>query len=249
MTETEVTSELTDAVHSGQAHIWPGRSPRYWHCEVKAFIQDRLLEVAGTEALCTDELVARAAKLSKGCSQSAVENERKALTKAGRIAGKKIFGPSVLYYVEGSYRALITGSLRVLREKLRKAGITDAEIESELTGAAPPPASPVQAPEVPAAAPASASPSVLEADLRSSILDAIRQLQPAHGAPVSAHRLRAAVPNAGKQAFDEIVLKLADEQLIHVIRHDHGWALPKNEQDELIFDGGDALYAAVAFRT
>jgi len=237
ITEGEVTAGLTEAGRLGQAYPWAGRSPRYWHCDEKAFIQERLLEIAGVEALSAKELVARASRISKGCTQAAVEKEFKALKQARQIVGKKIFGPSVLYYIDGSPGALVKGSIRVLRDKLRKSGLTEAQIESELKGIAQAPVS-----SSPVEAPASRK------DLGASIADALRQLEPAHGAPVTVHRLRSAIPEADKRAFDEAVLKLADQQVLSLTRHDNGWALPKEEREELIFDGGDALYVAVAFR-
>lgn len=237
MAESDVAAGLTEAVRLGQAYTWTKRPPRFWHCDVKAFVQERLLEIAALEALSARELVARAARISKGCPQADVEKEFKALKQARRIVGKKIFGPSVLYYIDGSPGALVKGSIRVLRDKLRKSGVTDAQIESELRGIAEPAMSPS-----PVEAPAT------QRNLGASITDALLQLEPAHGAPVSVHRLRSALPEADKRAFDEAVLKLADQQVVYLTRHDHGWALPKEEREELIFDGGDALYVAVAFR-
>ncbi len=237
ITESEVTAGLEEAGRLCQAYKWKGRSLRYWHSDMKAFVQERLLEIAGLEALSAKELVARAARISKGCTQADVEKEFKALKQARRIVGKKIFGQSVLYYIDGSPGALIKGSIQVLCDKLRKSGVTDEQIESEFKGIVQPPVS-----SLPVETPAP------RGDLGASITSALRQLEPAHGAPVSVHRLRSALPDADKRAFDEAVLNLADQQVVYLTRHDHGWALPQEEREELIFDGGDALYVAVAFR-
>jgi hypothetical protein len=226
MAEEEVTAALTEAVQAGRVHAWPGRSPRYWHRAPKAFIQEQLQEVASEEALSGEELVARAARKCLGCAQPLVKKELDALKKAGNIIAPPIFAKK-LYCTPGSHRALVRGSLKELRQKLLKAGASNDEIQSELAG-----------PAVPAVPP----------DLAERIATALRGIEPVHGAPVPVQQLRAAVPDLTKQEFDRAALALADRQQVYLSRHDHGWALSKDEQEKLVHDGGDALYVAIAFR-
>lgn len=236
MSNSDAMACLTEAVQLGEVHEWPGgRSRRYWHCDPQAFIQERLLEIAAVEALSGPQLLARAAKVSKGCSRSTIKKELAVLKQARQIVARKIVGQGAIYYRSGSDRALIKGSVRLLREKLLSLGLPEPEIAAEFRGTTAVPAAsiPMHAPVM---------------DLGAAIVAALRQLQPAAGAPVSVHRLRAAI-QAGKKEFDDAVLRLADEQSIYLTRHDHGRALPKEEQDTLVFDGRDAFYVTVAFRT
>lgn len=87
-----------------------------------------------------------------------------------------------------------------------------------------------------------------QSDLPERILDAVRRLQPGPGVPVTVQSLRAAIPGAAKPEFDEAVLSLADRQKLFLTTHDHGWALPESEREQLVFDGGQKLYVAVTLR-
>ena len=115
-------------------------------------------------------------------------------------------------------QALVEASYAALRQRLGRLGIGDAEM---------------------------ATADISPAD---ALFDQIVLLQPAPGVPVTVRSLRAAMPGMSKAEFDAAVLSLADQQRIYLTTHDHGWALPEAERQELVWDGGQKLYVAVTLR-
>jgi hypothetical protein len=85
------------------------------------------------------------------------------------------------------------------------------------------------------AEPAAAQPLVDEV----SILQALERLEPRKGLVVTAHRLRAALPEAPKKDLDQAIMRLyrAGKVLLH--RHSGPLLLPEDERQELIQSGAD----------
>jgi hypothetical protein len=236
LTSEDVDSALTELVRNQDAYDWPAfrRVPRYWHCDPDAYIRDRILEIASEVALTKPELVSRATKKAHRCSKSRVDSGVAALIRERDILKANAAGKT-LYFKAGASKALIAGALELLRQSLMRAGITDAEIRNAGAGLSEKAAQPVSEIE--------STP-----QLADRILGALRELEPAPGAPVTAKALRSRVADAEKTEFDRAVMQLAERQQVYVTKHDHGWALPESEREQLIHDGGTNLYVAVATR-
>jgi hypothetical protein len=227
----EVTAALTELVQNQTAHVWPalrGSAARYWHSDANSYIRERIIEIASGVALPRKDLEIRAARLSH-CSRTPIEKSLRELIREGRIVKARTVGKSELLFASGATKALIASSLDLLKELLLRFGIPEAEIRGAGFG--------VESRETPA-----------PLDLGRRILDGLRDLQPSPGAPVTVRALRVRLADVSKPEFDQAVMKLADQQRVFVTRHDHGWALPEAEQQQLIHDGGTNLYVAVALR-
>jgi hypothetical protein len=242
LTSDDVTSALTELVQSRQAYSWPAfrRVPRYWHCDAEGYIRERILEIASEVALTKPQLATRAAKKTHRCSKNRVGKSLAALVNEREVVKAKTAG-RVLYFKAGASKALIAGALDILRQTLLRAGVTELEIRSAGLGSGRETAHMREASE-PQSKPDSTP------GLAGRILAALRELEPTPGAPVTANALRARVADAGKAEFDRAVIQLAEQQQVYVTRHDHGWALPESDRQELIHDGGTNLYVAVATR-
>jgi hypothetical protein len=242
LTNDDVTSALTELVQNQQAYSWPAfrRVPRYWYCDAEGYIRDRILEIASEVALCKPQLETRAAKKTHRCSKNRVGKSLAGLVSEREVVKAKAAG-QVLYFKAGASKALIAGSLDILRQSLMRAGITDQEIRIAGFGPGAETTPLAQAGQLESKIQSTAS-------LAGRILVALREIEPAPGAPVTANALRARVPDAGKAEFDRAVMQLAEQQQVYVTRHDHGWALPESDRQQLIHDGGTNLYVAVATR-
>jgi hypothetical protein len=179
--------------------------------------------------------VKRARKLSLGCSQKFVETNVRSLIAEGQLVKARTVGQSELLYAAGATQALITSSLELLKARLLRSGVSEDQLrglslntKAVETAAAPSP--------------------VVSEDRGTRILEALRDLESTPGMPVTARQLRARVTDLTKEEFDLAVMELAGQQRVFVTRHDHGWALPEADRQELIHDGGENLYVAVATR-
>jgi hypothetical protein len=80
-----------------------------------------------------------------------------------------------------------------------------------------------------------------EPNLEEKIWDHLLKLEPDNDAPVSAARLRKAASIADKRCFDDAVLKLREQRLIHLSQHDDPHSLTTEDREDLI-DGKDGNY-------
>jgi hypothetical protein len=227
----DVTAALTELVQNQTVHVWPAfrsSAARYWHCDANSYIRERIFEIASSVALPRKHLEIRAARLSH-CTRARVEKTLNELIREGRIVKARTVGRSALLFASGATQALIASSLDLLKERLLRTGLSEEEIRAAGFGA--------ESRET------SAPP-----DIERRILDGLRDLQPTPGGPVTARALRARLADVSKPEFDQAIMKLADQQRVYVIRHDHGGALAEAEQQQLINDGGTNLYVAVALR-
>jgi hypothetical protein len=217
-----LAGQLSGAIERKEAFAWPKYrgAARCWHSDPAAVVREALGALAAEEARPKATLVAETARRAHGCGKKLAEEELKALVKAGEIKSAKLVGPTNLFYAAARPEALVAPAMAALRQRFRQLNIHDE-------------------------APIELRPS---RDLGAEVLDAVRRLEPAPGVPVTVQSLRAAVNGAGKPEFDGTVLALADAQKLYLTTHDHGWALPESERDQLVWDGGQKLYVAVAIR-
>lgn len=216
---------LDDAVRAGRAWAWPKLrgAVRYWHSDPDAAIRNEALAAVAERAMTKAELVKTVARRAHSCGTKAADTAVKALIREGALAAAKTVGPTALLYDPRRAQALAEASLAIVRERLRKLDIDAACV-------------------APAAVLQPAAP------LADQILEAVARLQPGPMIPVTAPALRAALPAVSKAEFDACVLSLADGQKLFLTLHDHGWALPETEREQLVWDGGTKLYVAVTPR-
>ncbi len=195
---------------------------------LQAAARDKLLEIGAEKALTRGELAKEAARGFRRCVSVKQTEElipglarEGALTKAVAVAGRR-----TLFYRAGTFKPL----LRALLDRVKDLGFDRDPSHQTLLAAVE-------------GAPAPPAP-----DLPARILQSLREFEEAPGVPVTVRRLRAALPGIPKTDFDRAVLSLADEQQVYLIRHDHGWALPEAERDQLVYDGGEKLYVGVQLR-
>ncbi len=222
----DVTAALAQAMEAGTIFAWPRyfNSPRYWHRETAPVVREAMLTIARRDAMSKTNLIRATAKMAHNCGVPAAKAALTSLVKSGEVRSAKTVGATGLYYATDTPQALVSASLALLMERLRRLNIDAGEISTG-TGA-----------------PAQATP------LTESTFEAIRRLQPSPGVPVSVQQLRSAMVRASKQELDAAVLSLADAQKIYLTTHDHGWSLPEAEREQLVWDGGQKLYVAVTLR-
>jgi hypothetical protein len=217
-----LAGQLSEAIERNEAFAWPKYrgAARYWHSDAAAVVREALAAIAAEAARPKAALIAETARRAHGCGKKMAEEQLKALVKAGEIKSAKIVGQTNLFYAAAHPEALVVPSMAALRQRFRQLNIKeDAPVETRSSR-----------------------------DVGAEVLDAVRRLEPAPGVPVTVQSLRAAVKGAGKADFDAAVLALADAQKVYLTTHDHGWALPESERDQLVWDGGQKLYVAVAIR-
>jgi hypothetical protein len=226
---------LDEAAASGRLFAWPKYrgAERYWHRNPAVVVREAVVSVLAGAALAKKDLVAKAAKLSFNCPKKVVEAAVAALVRDGAVKTAKPVGPGALFYSPAHPEALVRSAHEMVDERLRRAGVDTGLRAAEF---------------VPAPAPLSEPAPPPAASLEERILDVVRRLQPAPAVPVTVQSIRAAVPDAGKKSVDQAILALADRQKVFLTAHDHGWALPEAQREELVFDGGQKLYVAVTLR-
>ncbi len=222
---------LQEAAASGAVHAWPKYrgAARYWHRDPSEVVRQAITTVLAGNAMPKRELVTAASRQAFNFPKKAVEATLSTLVKSGTILPAKPVGPTAFYYLPDHTEALARAAHAAVDERLARLGI---DSPAPRTVAAPPPATHES-----------------EASLSDRILEALRRLQPAPAVPVTVQSIRAAVPNADKLSVDRAILALADQQKVYLTTHDHGWALPEAQREELVFDGGQKLYVAVTLRS
>jgi hypothetical protein len=222
-------ASLGEAAASGRVFAWPKYrgAPRYWYRDPAAVVRDAVASVLAGAAMPKKDLAAKAAKLSFNCPKKVVDAAISALVKDGAVKTAKPVGPGALYYSPAHPEALVRSAHEMVDERLRRSGVDTGLRTSEPVPASTPPP---------------------DAGLAGRILETVRRLQPAAGVPVTVQSIRAAVRDAGKESVDQAILALADQQKVFLTVHDHGWALPEAQREELVFDGGQKLYVAVTLR-
>ena len=230
----ELKGIIAEGISHGLIFEWPAyrRSARYWHCDDKRYVRDRIIEIASKAALPKRDLALRAAKAAHNYGAKKAEAQIQHLVKEGAVKKTQaLVGGGSLFYESGSPWALLETSARTLVEKFRQLGVEESDV-AKVFAPTPTIATPMQ-------------PTAAKPELSQSIYEALQQME---RGPVTVYRLRAAVPQASKKDFDQAVLALAEQQRVYLSRHDHGWALPEDERERLVHDGGTNLYVAVTLR-
>ena len=179
-----------------------------------------------------NDLIASVNRRAHNCGAKTAGDAVALLVKEGALKTAKTVSLKAFYYNAAVPAGLVRTSLAVLIERLLKAQVSETEIRALLDW-----------PQAAAAAPAETT-----AAWPDRILDAIRRLESVPSAPVTVQSLHAALPELSKTDFDRLVISLADRQRIYLTTHDHGWALPDPEREQLVWDGGQKLYVAVTLR-
>lgn len=235
--ESDSIRHVTFAKRVLVLHDWQfaGRS-FFWREEQDRFLRARLL-AASAEPVSKAALLRSAASRGR-TGRADLERVLKTLLAAGdiRCVGAP-FSRQLLYFRKDAGMAYLRASaagMAKLFARFREAGATPAEVQglvSELLGGEN------QTVRMP-----------VRRELADQIHQRLRQMTPADPAPVTVQQLRAAFPGADKQEFDQAVLALAQQHRVWLTTHDHGWALPPDGRDQLVFDGGRNLYVAVTLR-
>lgn len=219
-TERQAAAHLAEAVEAGAAVEWPKfHGPRYWRRAPASLVREEILAIAASEALAKDKLIRAAVRRAHHPGAKLAESALRDLLKEGLLYRQKLLGPA-LYFRSDHPETFAEASFQAVREGLRRFGISEP---TERTAA------PRPTPD-------------------GAVLAGIVRLQPSPGVPVTVASLRAAIGGLSKAAFDSAVLALADQQRIYLTTHDHGWALPEADREQLVWDGGQKLYVAVTLR-
>jgi hypothetical protein len=229
------------ALSARAAFRWPsGKTYKVWRIEPQAFVTERLLKAAGEVALAEPALLRRATAGKLANSKQAQEVFRKlvaegALRRLPRVQGRGfVYAPSTGSH---AYLASSAGDLGKFFERFRQAGATNAEILAFMAtslGEAAPAVVPSTAPQ--------------PRQLADELYRKLRELTRGEMIPLTVHRLRAEFLTVPKADFDRAALELAEKQRVYLTTHDHGWALPQEEREQLVNDGGGNLYVAIALR-
>ncbi|MCW5979323.1 MAG: hypothetical protein KIT09_14705 [Bryobacteraceae bacterium] len=236
------TDEIANAaVAAGVVFAWgSGRNPRYWRREAGEFLRERVLEAASEVALPKTELAKRASRAAHDAGPKQAGAAIAELLKEGALKQvKAIVGGGTLFHTASVPEALLRASAEALVAKFRTLGMDAAQVAQAFRVVSSPEHTPLTAPPAGPAA---------ETDVAERALQILRQLQGGPAVPVTVYRLRAAMPEASKPELDRAVMALAATQRVYLTRHDHGWALPEDERERLVHDGGANLYVAITIR-
>lgn len=218
----EVSSSLEQAVRERKAFAWPKyrNSPRYWNRDPSAVLHETILEIAAARVTTKTELVKSAATLAHNHPARAARAAVTALIKEGTLKAAKPVDQLLVYRADAP-GALIDAAMVQLARRLKKLGVDCTNLGKLAINARA---------------------------LPERVLDSVRRLQPAPGLPVTVQSLRSALPDCSKPDVDNAVLSLADNHKLFLITHDHGWALPEENRQQLVWDGSQKLYVAVTLR-
>jgi hypothetical protein len=231
LTGTRVKAVLAEDVAAGLVFLWgDAKSKAYWHRDPSGVARERLLRIAGDEAVASKELEQRAAAEWPTIAPKLVKLAHKQLEAEKRF--RKIGG--VVVDVEHPQPYLEAEIARLLKAFGIERG---ADRIRGLLGSG----------EAARKAPRAAE-SVEE--VAAKIFATLNRIAFSPGTTVTFYRLRqdpdlAAIP---KDVFDQAALLLQRERRALLSVHDHAAALPAAEQQRLVTDGLGTYYVSIYAR-
>jgi len=227
----QVKDLLNDEVAAGRIFLWTtAKSKGYWVRDEATVARDRLLQLAGSEALPAKELEQRVAKEAPCIAPKIVKQARSQL-EAGKRLRKEA---GVIVDVERPQPYLESEITNLLKRFGIEPGAE--RIRAFLRNDAPQAIAPTLD-------------SAVE-DIADKMLAATERLAFSPGASVTFYRLRqdlimAAVP---KDIFDRAALLLQQSRRALLNVHDHAASLPREEQERLVTDGRGTYYVSIVVR-
>jgi len=191
----------------------PKRGPRYWTRTPSEVAQSAAITAAAEAPVVPRKIVTAMTKGRTGIPRERAEALLRDLEESGKLHRKPLLADSkyklVSRLTEADREELLAALSRIQRS---------LAVFGEIIA-------------VPAA------PAPLLDD--SAVLRALEHVEPRKGLVVTAHRLRAALPEAPKKDLDQAVMRLyrAGKVLLH--RHSGPLLLPEDERQELIQSGAD----------
>ena len=232
---------LERLVEEGKAHRYPaiGRSrhPRYWTHGIEHYGREMILKALATRSLTMSDLLRRLRSSLKGLEEAAQRQlviqlvREKALHEwppmiGGRTSQYGVQPPAPRVYLEDAMRK-IANKLGVSREALAGAARELGE-------------------ERPAPLPKT------QGNLDENLLQRMVQIKlaAAQGAPLSLQELWHSLQSDGweKATFDRIVLELAKNYRVALLKHDFPGILSEQERNDLVVDAFGNYYVGIALR-
>lgn len=233
----KLTAKLVQTLLAEESAVFlwgSGKAKAYWRQSPSAVARDRLLRLAGSEALTAKPLEQRAAAELPSIAPKIVKAERAQLEKEKRLlkkSGLLVDAQHPHPYLEKEIADLLT-SFGIERSASQIRGLLDGN-ES-----APKPA-------------ASGVEGVEGVDeVAEKIFAALNRIAFAPGTTVTFYRLRQQPELAGipKDIFDRAALALQQNRRALLSVHDHAASLPAEDQQRLVTDGLGTYYVSIYAR-
>jgi len=236
-----IEQTLKEQVTAGKVFLYPGTGSggkaRYWTFGVEQLARESILKLLGQRSLPVSEVVRRLRRSLRGMDEGAQRQLISDLARKGElhewppVLGSRTSRYSVLPPEPGFY-------LRDAIDKIaRKLGLTPASLTASLRHLTP-----EVDPDVPTGNP----------DLNDKLLERMVQvkLAAAQGAPLPLRELWRSLRSEGwdKSTFDRIVLDLAANYRVTLLKHDFPGMLSPGERTELVVDPQGNHFVGIALR-
>ena len=225
--KTRVQALLKEDLAAGRVFLWgDSKNKAYWHRDSNVAARDRVLHIAGSEALEAKQLEQRAAAEQPTIALKVVKSARAQLENEKRLRKES----KIIVNVERPHPFL---ELKIA-ELLSSHGIQrGADRIRELLGGNEP------QPKL----------SSVE-EVAGRMFAALKRLAFAPGTTVTFFRLRQEpeLANVPKEVFDRAALLLQRDRRALLSVHDHAAALPPEEQQRLVTDGLGTYYVSIYAR-
>jgi len=254
-----IENQLNELVSSGKAfsfepYISKGR--RFWSFDQEHYARQLVLKNVSRHPKTWSEVKSALKNPLKGFPDARLSKLQKDMLDGGVLhklppfvgARTPIFSdcpPDPSHYIEDA--------LVKIRAKLAKFGIAASDVNKAALGLLAPRAEPdIDEPAEGSPASAGIKPHAEDDSLESRILERMVEVVPAaaNGALVSLRDLRRSMDfqNVDKSAFDQAVLRLADQGKVALHRHDYPAGLSSEDRAELVTDATGDFFVGIALR-
>ena len=231
-------TDLEAALNEKQLYRWPdrGRSQYFWYVSPEEKAREVILETAAERALSKPDLSKAAAKKLSGFPQKRVESEISTLLTEKQLQQVPAFAStSKLLILTGDGQAYCNAARAFVEKKIRGAGFDPAPMFTSASS-----------PQVTQPEPTNPEPAKKEA--AAQILEAILELEPHPGVPVSTARLREHLGDMTKHEFDSAALELRRKQEVLLSQHADPHNLSEKDKELLIGGQDGTYYVAISIR-
>jgi len=227
ITAKQIGDLLAEDVAGGRVFSWVvAKKKAYWNRDPTTAARDRLLLLAGREALNEKQLEQRASAETPVITATVVKAARKQLLAEDHL--RKL--PGFIVSVERPFPYLELEITRLLKEfgierrPQRIRGLLDGEGSSQQT--------------------------LSVEEVAGKIFEALNRVAFAPGTTVTFYRLRQQpeLADIPKEVFDQAALLLQRDRRALLSVHGHGASLPPEEQQSLVTDGLGAYYVSIYAR-